>query len=51
MIVYCNVPAFKEWPTIFKLLFQALHSTVLVTNLQIMETHVNMNHYICVRQP
>ena len=24
LIVYCNVPAFKEWPTNFKLLFQAL---------------------------
>ena len=24
MIVYWNVPAFKEWPTNFKLLFQAL---------------------------
>ena len=24
LIVYSNVPAFKEWPTKFKLLFQAL---------------------------
>ena len=24
LIVYSNVPAFKEWPTNFKLLFQAL---------------------------
>ena len=24
LIVYRNVPAFKEWPTNFKLLFQAL---------------------------
>ena len=24
LIIYCNVPAFKEWPTNFKLLFQAL---------------------------
>ena len=24
LIVYCNVPAFKKWPTNFKLLFQAL---------------------------
>ena len=24
LIIYSNVPAFKEWPTNFKLLFQAL---------------------------
>ena len=24
LIVHCNIPAFKEWPTNFKLLFQAL---------------------------
>ena len=27
LIVYSDVPAFKEWPTNFKLLFQALHSS------------------------
>ena len=26
LIIYCNVPAFKEQPTNFKLLFQALHT-------------------------
>ena len=24
LIIYCNVPAFKEWPNNFKMLFQAL---------------------------
>ena len=28
LIIYCNVPAFKEWLTNFKLLFQALETTV-----------------------
>ena len=28
LIVYWNVPAFKEWATNFKLLFQALETTV-----------------------
>ena len=26
LIVHCTVPAFKEWPTNFKLLFQALNT-------------------------
>ena len=30
--VYCNVPAVKEWPTNFKLLFQALNSMPFVMN-------------------
>ena len=31
LIVYRNAPAFKEWPTNFKLLLQAL---LMVTNLR-----------------
>ena len=30
LIIYCNVPTFKEWPTNFKLLFQALYMYTLV---------------------
>ena len=29
LIVYSNVPTFKEWPTKFKLLFQALDNIVV----------------------
>ena len=29
LIVYSNAPAFKEWPTNFKLLFQALHNIAM----------------------
>ena len=28
LIIYCNALAFKEWPTNFKLLFQALLSMI-----------------------
>ena len=35
LIVYCNVHAFKEWPTNFKLLFQALHYMTVCVNSQI----------------
>ena len=33
LIVYSNVPAFKEWPTNFKLLFQALNMYYLQNGL------------------
>ena len=39
LIVYSNVPAFKEWPTNFKLLFQALQWTPpLIIQLTCAET-------------
>ena len=42
LIVYSNVPAFKEWPTNFKLLFQALleHPTSHHTDFSINSTQL-----------
>ena len=33
LIVYCNVPAFNEWPTNFKLLFQVLPFIVAIVGI------------------
>ena len=47
LIVYSNVPAFKKWPTNFKLLFQALYDEM--QDLVKIEIYVRIMDSVAIR--